>query len=112
MPVRRNDVISEVTVKTSMASTACAFLLRLALAGGLVLGFAMTVHGGGPKCVAGSSYFNPTTTGQAPKGPLGQIRYYTDQGDVSPILPNASANNLVAGAWRVDFRAYGSTGGG
>jgi hypothetical protein len=101
MPVRRNDVISEVTVKTSMASTACAFLLRLALAGGLVLGFAMTVRGGGPKCVAGSSYFNPTTTGQALKWPLGQIRYYTDQGDLSPILPNASANNLVAGAFGV-----------
>src|SRR6516164_4120296 len=84
-----------------MASTACPFLLRLALAGGLVLGFAMIVRGGGPKCVAGTSYFDPTTTGQALRWPLGQINYYTDQGDLSPILPNASANNLVAGAFGV-----------
>jgi hypothetical protein len=29
----------------------------------------------------------------------GQISYYTDQGDLSPILPNASANTFVANAF-------------
>jgi len=94
-------VISEMTVKTNMASTARAFLLRLALAGGVVLGFAMAVRGGGPKCVAGSSYFDPTTTGQVLTWPAGQITNFTDQGDLSPILPNASANGLVANAFGV-----------
>jgi hypothetical protein len=91
-------VIIEVTVKTSMASTACAFLLRLALAGGLVLGFAMAVRGGGPKC---RIKITRARNGQALTWPLGQIAYFTDQGDLSPILPNASANNLVAGAFSV-----------
>ena len=50
-------MISEVTVKTSMASTACPFLLRLALAGGLVLGFAMIVRGGGPEVRCGHQLF-------------------------------------------------------
>jgi hypothetical protein len=61
----------------------------------------MMVRGGGPKCVAGTSYFDPSTTGQALTWPAGQIRYFTDQGDLSPILPNASANSLVAGAFGV-----------
>ena len=88
-------------MKTNMASTARIFLLRLALAAGIILTFAMIVRAGGPKCIAGSSYFDPTTTGQALTWPLGQIIYYTDQGDLSPNLPNASANGFVAGAFGV-----------
>ncbi len=91
----------EVTVKTDMASTARLFLLRLAVAAGIVLVFALMVRAGGPKCVAGTSYFDPTMTGQPLIWPLGQITYYTDQGGLSPILPNASANNLVATAFSV-----------
>src|ERR1700758_4237614 len=93
--------MNEMIVKTDMASTVRAFLLRLALARGAVLGFAMLARGGGPKCVAGTSFFNPSTTGQAVTWPAGQITYFTDQGDLSPILPNASANNLVASAFGV-----------
>ena len=91
----------EVTVKTSMASTARAFLLRLALVGGAVFGVVMMLRAGGPKCVAGTSYFDPSTTGQSLTWPQGQITYYTDQGDLSPLLPNASANSFVANAFGV-----------
>jgi hypothetical protein len=54
---------------------------------------------GGPKYVAGSSFFNPSTMGQPITWSLGQINYYTDQGDLSPILPNTAANAFVANAF-------------
>ncbi|PYX69652.1 MAG: hypothetical protein DMG78_21395, partial [Acidobacteria bacterium] len=72
--------MKEVTMKTYVASTGRVFLLRLALAAGIVLTFAMIVRAGGPKCIAGSSYFDLTTTGKPLTWPLGQIVYYTDQG--------------------------------
>ena len=61
------------------AAIVFCFVLRLARAGG-------------PKCVAGTTIFDSTTTGQPLVWPQGLITYYTDQGDLSPILPNASAN--------------------
>jgi hypothetical protein len=61
----------------------------------------MILRAGGPKCVAGTNYFDPTMTGQALTWPQGLITYYTDQGDLSPILSNASANSFVAGAFSV-----------
>lgn len=93
--------MEEVTVKTSMASTGRVFLLRLALAAAIVLGFAILLRAGGPKCIAGTSYFDPTVAGQPLTWPQGQITYYTDQGDLSPILPNASANSFVAAAFNI-----------
>jgi len=94
-------VVSAVTMKTSLASTARVFLLRLALAAGIVLLFAMLLRAGGPKCIAGTSFFDPTSTGQPLTWPSGQINYYTDLGSLSPILPNVSANSFVAGAFAV-----------
>ena len=67
----------EVTMKTNTASTARVFLLRLAVAVGIILVFAMILRAGGPKCVAGSSYFDPTTTGRPLTWAQGQITYYT-----------------------------------
>ncbi|MGC2447875.1 MAG: hypothetical protein WA477_09530 [Candidatus Sulfotelmatobacter sp.] len=86
---------------TDMALSIRLFLLRLAWGIGIVLLFALTSRAGGPKLVAGSSYFDPSTTGQPLVWPGGLITYYTDQGDLSPILPNASANSFVAGAFGV-----------
>ena len=54
---------------------------------------------GGPEYVAGSSYFNASTLGQPLTWSQGQVNYYTDQGDLSPILPNSAANALVANAF-------------
>ena len=93
--------MKEVTMKTRMASTSRGFLLRLSVATGIMLMFAIVVRAGGPRCVAGTSYFDPTMTGQALIWPQGLITYYTDRGDLSPILPNASANSFVAGAFSV-----------
>jgi hypothetical protein len=59
----------------------------------------MLARAGGPEYVAGSSFFNSGTMGQPITWSSGQINYYTDRGDLSPILPNASANALVANAF-------------
>ena len=58
-------------------------------------------YGGGPKYIAGSSYFNAGTMGQPLTWSQGQINYYTDQGDLSPILPNAAANSFVASSFSI-----------
>lgn len=65
----------------------------------VVLSFASPARAGGPEFVAGSSYFNSATMGQPITWSFGQVNYYTDQGDLSPILPNAAANAFVASAF-------------
>ena len=100
----------------NMAFTARSFLLRLALAAAMVFCFVLLSRAGGPKCVAGTSYFDPTTTGQPLLWSQGLITYYTDQGDLSPILLNASANDFVASAFSqwtsVPTAALAATSGG
>ena len=62
-------------------------------------GFVSLAFAGGPKYVAGVSYFNPGTAGTPLTWAQGQVNYYTDQGDLSPILPGPSADALVADAF-------------
>jgi hypothetical protein len=76
-----------------------SFLFRLVTAASLVFFFAILARAGGPKYVAGSTFFNTSTMGQPLTWPQGQVNYYTDQGDLSPILPNAAANAFVASAF-------------
>ena len=54
---------------------------------------------GGPRYVAGVSYFDPTTKGTPLTWSQGVINYYTDQGDLSPILLGANADSFVADAF-------------
>lgn len=54
---------------------------------------------GGPEYVAGSSFFDPSLMGQPVIWSMGQVNYYTDMGDLSPILPNAAANTFVANSF-------------
>jgi len=89
----------EVTMTNRMAFSARSFLLRLALSAAMILCAALLSRAGGPKFIAGTSYFDATTTGQSLVWPQGIITYYTDQGDLSPILLNASANSFVASAF-------------
>jgi hypothetical protein len=89
MPPCRRAVRSKVT----------GFLLEAACAAGFVFILASPARAGGPEYVAGSSYFNSSVTGQPITWAQAQINYYTDQGDLSPILPNASANALVANSF-------------
>jgi hypothetical protein len=57
---------------------------------------------GGPRYVAGSSYFDASAKGMPLTWAQGAVRYYTDQGDLSLILQNAAADAFVAdsfGRW-------------
>jgi hypothetical protein len=93
-----------------------SFLVRLALAAAVIFLFALLARAGGPKNVAGTSYFDSTVVGQPLVWPQGSMTYYTDQGDLSLILPNASANALVANAFSqwtaVPTAAITATSGG
>ncbi len=79
--------------------SARSFFLRLATALAVVLFFVVVARAGGPEYVAGPSYFNSSMMGQPVTWSLGQVNYYTDQGDLSPILPNTAANSFVANAF-------------
>ena len=102
--------------ESSGAASARSFLVRFALSVAVILIFAMLARAGGPKNVAGTSYFDPSVEGQPLVWPQGLITYYTDQGDLSPLLPNASANALVASAFSqwtaVPTAAITATSGG
>jgi IPT/TIG domain len=53
---------------------------------------------GGPRWVAGPSYFNASAKGQPVVWANGQINYYVDQGSLSATVNNAQANAMVASA--------------
>jgi hypothetical protein len=57
-------------------------------------------NAGGPAFVAGSGY-NSGVEGQALVWANGSIQYFTDQGNLSPILSNTQANAFVAAAFGV-----------
>jgi hypothetical protein len=72
---------------------------QIALALAVILFFSTRALAGGPKYVAGASFFDSSMTGQPLTWPAGVITYYTDQGDLSPILPNTAANAFVANSF-------------
>ncbi|HUO32794.1 MAG TPA: IPT/TIG domain-containing protein [Bryobacteraceae bacterium] len=98
MAVNNRDNVS---MRKTVARTGGSFLLRLALAFAIVLTFSALSRAGGPNLVAGTTYFDPAVTGQPLIWAQGEITFYTDQGDLSSVLPNASANSFVASAFAV-----------
>lgn len=78
--------------------------------------FVIPLRAGGPKYVAGTSYFQSTATGQPLTWAQGQLLYFTDQGDLSPVLPNSDANTFVTNAFNqwtsVPTAALTATSGG
>ncbi|MFI5111223.1 MAG: IPT/TIG domain-containing protein [Terriglobales bacterium] len=61
----------------------------------LALALPIAAHAGGPLYVAGSG-FNSGAAGTPLTWAGGQISYYTDQGDLSPLLRQSDANSFVA----------------
>ena len=53
---------------------------------------------GGPKHVAGVSYFNPGVVGQPLHWASGQLNYYVDQGPLNASVTNAQATAMVDAA--------------
>ena len=74
-------------------------LLSLATVLTLLAVILPTANAGGPKYVAGISYFNSGLAGTPLTWSQGAITYYTDQGDLSPVLPGPTADAFVADAF-------------
>jgi len=68
-----------------------AWLMASLLAPGLAVA-------GGPKYVAGASYFNPGVIGQPVHWANGQLNYYVDRGPLSSTVTNAQATAMVDAA--------------
>jgi hypothetical protein len=75
--------------------------MRFALRGSVVLLVVLLqfAWAGGPRYVAGVSYFDAGTKGVPLTWAQGAITYYTDQGNLSPALPGPGADALVADAF-------------
>jgi hypothetical protein len=85
-------------------------ILRVAF----VICSAVAAHGGGPAFVAGSGYA-PGVKGQALVWANASVQYFTDQGDLSPILPSATADAFIASAfsaWTTNSTTLTSSQGG
>jgi hypothetical protein len=82
--------------RTNLQHLAIYVLLVPAL---LMIVLTETGQAGGPAYVAGSSYFDPAVKGSPLRWSQGGVLYYTDQGNLSPLLSNASADAFVADAF-------------
>ena len=65
---------------------------------GLLVCGAGVARAGGPRWVAGSSYFNASAKGRPVVWANGQVVYYTDLGNLSTKVNQAQANAMVAAA--------------
>ena len=74
-------------------------LARYLLISALVVCNALPASAGGPAYVAGSG-FDPAVKGQSLAWPGGNVQYFTDQGDLSPILTQGQADLLVADVFK------------
>lgn len=77
------------------SSKATRFLL---LGTALFVAGSGTAHAGGPKYVAGVTYFNPAVKGQAVHWAGGQVRYFVDQGPLNGAISNQQATAMVDAA--------------
>src|SRR3954452_25616048 len=68
---------------------------RIFFVSALVLASAISVIAGGPAYVAGAG-FDAAVKGQSVIWSGGSVSYFTDQGDLSPILSQRQADSMVA----------------
>jgi hypothetical protein len=73
---------------------------RILILAAFVICSTVASHAGGPAFIAGSGY-NPGVESQPLLWANGSVQYFTDQGDLSPILPSAQADAFVAAAFSV-----------
>jgi hypothetical protein len=59
---------------------------------------AAAAYAGGPKFIAGSTYFNPAVMGQPVHWAAGKVNYYVDQGPLSALVSNQQATAMVDAA--------------
>ncbi|MFI5102463.1 MAG: IPT/TIG domain-containing protein [Terriglobales bacterium] len=71
---------------------------RIPLVAAFLISSVVASRAGGPAFVAGSGYASGVE-GQPLIWANGSVQYFTDQGDLSPILPSAQADSFVASAF-------------
>ena len=69
------------------------FLLPVA-----ILLLALPIRAGGPRIVAGSTFFDPAQKGHPVLWSGGLVRYFTDRGPLGATVSNSQANAMVAAA--------------
>ncbi len=74
------------------------FLQRAAIWLTVLLLAPAAAEAGGPKYVAGVSYFNPDVVGQPVHWAAGQLNYYVDQGPLSASMSHQQATSMVDAA--------------
>jgi hypothetical protein len=67
----------------------------------LAVGGPLNARAGGPKYVAGTSYFNPGVVGQPVHWAGGKVDYYVDPGLLNSTVPNEQATAMVDAAARI-----------
>jgi hypothetical protein len=86
-------------VPSPQSQRICRAPFRRVLACALLLGLSGTAsRAGGPKYVAGTTYFNPGVMGQPLHWAGGQVDYYVDQGPLSSLVSNQQATAMVDAA--------------
>lgn len=65
----------------------------------IILLLSPLAYGGGPRYVAGTGDFDPAVSGTPLTWAREALNYYTDQGDLSPLLPAAAARDFIADAF-------------
>jgi hypothetical protein len=96
-PTQMAKIESEVRQRPWWRQRAVVYVVAIALM--LLIALVELARAGGPQYVAGVSYFNAGVTGQPIVWAGGTITYYTDQGNLSPILAGSDADAFVADAF-------------
>lgn len=76
----------------------CNRIFRHGLAAMAVLALPCVLYAGGPKYVAGSTYFSASAMGEPLHWAGGQVTYFVDQGDLSATVTNQQAVAMVDAA--------------
>jgi hypothetical protein len=92
-PTMRGVFGAEDSQESAYPASNCFVLLILILVVAVPI-----ANAGGPRWVAGSSYFNPSAKGQPIVWANGQVTYFTDLGALSSKVTQAQANAMVATA--------------
>src|SRR5580658_5643644 len=85
--------------KRSRLVTRFGFLYTGAALTVLLISFMPVARAGGPRYIAGITYFNPGTVGTPLTWAQGVVNYYTDQGPLSATVPGPQGDALVADAF-------------
>ena len=94
-PFAENPVPVLTHLRANAAALCRPIAFILALAPALTPALA---RAGGPKYVAGPTYFNPAVLGQPLHWSAGQLRYFVDQGPLNSSVSNAEATAMVDAA--------------